>query len=254
VIVSLLIKDGGLVKTQKFGDPKYVGDPINAVRTFNEKEVDEIFIADIDATRFNREPNFDLISRLASECRMPLCYAGGISRLDQCDRIIGLGVEKVALGSAAISSPQLVSDAAKILGSQSVVVVVDVKRFGPFGKYEVVTENGTKRSRIDPVSYSKRAQELGAGEIVLQSVDRDGMMLGYDVSMVDSVFEVLDIPMTVLGGAGKLSDIERLVSQFEFVGAAAGSLFVFKGKYRAVLITYPPRAEKDALVKASGTA
>jgi imidazole glycerol-phosphate synthase subunit HisF len=239
IIPCLLIHNGGLVKTVRFGAPKYVGDPLNAVRIFNEKKVDELMVVDIDASRYSREPDYKLIANLALECRMPLSYGGGVKTVEQFDRIISLGVEKVAVSSAAVDDPTLISRAAARIGSQSVVVVIDVKKSGLLRKPEVVTLNATKRSGLDPTTFAVKLQELGAGEIVLNNVDRDGEMKGYDFDLIDSVRNVISTPLTVLGGAGSLDDIRSLVSRYGVIGAAAGSLFVFKGKYRAVLINYP---------------
>lgn len=244
LIPCLLIHNGALVKTVRFGAPKYVGDPLNAVRIFNEKEVDELMVVDIDASRYTREPDYKLIANLARECRMPLSYGGGIKTVEQFDRIIGLGVEKVAVSSAAIDDPTLISRAAARVGSQSVVAVIDVKRSGLLRKPEVVTLNATKRSGLEPSVFAAKLQELGAGEIVLNNVDRDGEMKGYDFDLIDSVRNAITTPLTVLGGAGSLDDIRSLVSRYGFIGAAAGSLFVFKGRYRAVLINYPSLKEK----------
>lgn len=244
IIPCLLIHNGGLAKTVRFGAPKYVGDPLNAVRIFNEKEVDELMVVDIDASRHLREPDYKLIANLARECRMPLSYGGGVKTVEQFDRIIGLGVEKVAVSSAAVDDPSLISRAAARVGSQSVVAVIDVKKSGLLRKPEVVTLNATKRSGLEPSAFAARLQELGAGEIVLNNVDSDGEMKGYDFDLIDSVRKVISTPLTVLGGAGSLDDIRSLVSRYGVIGAAAGSLFVFKGKYRAVLINYPSFEEK----------
>lgn len=244
----LLVKDGGLVKTQKFGDPKYVGDPINAVKIFNEKEVDEIIVVDIDATVHGKDPDYTLIKNLAAECRMPLCYGGGVKTVKQVDEIVSLGVEKVAMSSAVIDNPDLIGQAAEVVGGQSVVVVMDVKKRRLGGKYELCTHNGTKRTGLNPVDFAKQAAALGAGEVVINSIDRDGVMKGYDLKLIRSVREAISLPMTALGGAGSLEDIGTLIDEFGVIGTAAGSLFVFKGVYRAVLISYPSRSEKDALI------
>jgi len=242
-----LVKNNGLVKTVGFDKPKYVGDPLNAVRIFNEKEVDELMVVDIDATAQNREPNYKLIANLAAECRMPLCYGGGVTTPEQVQRIISLGVEKGALSAAAVANPSLISKAAQWVGGQSVVVVMDVKKVGLLRRYEVFTHNGNKASGLAPVSWAKQVEELGAGEVVLNSIDQDGEMKGYDLTLVERVRQATTLPMTVLGGAGSLDDLEALVRRFGTIGASAGSLFVFKGKYKAVLINYPSRDEKDAL-------
>lgn len=248
LIPCLLVHDGGLVKTVNFGKPKYVGDPINAVRIFNEKEVDELVVLDIDATVRGAEPDYQLIARLASECRMPLCYGGGVRSVSQIEKIISLGVEKVAVSSGAVENPTFISDVASRVGSQSVVVVIDVKRVGLLRRYEVVTHNGTRKTGLDPVGFAKRMADLGAGEILVNSVDRDGEMTGYDLNLFEQVRQAVHLPLTILGGAGSLGDIKALINRYGIVGAAAGSLFVFKGKYRAVLINYPNCAEKQGLL------
>jgi len=250
IIPCLLIQDGGLVKTVGFGDPKYVGDPINAIRIFNEKEVDELVVLDIDATVHGAEPNFRLIAQFATECRMPLCYGGGIKNVQQAHQIIGLGVEKVALSSAAADHPQLISEIAAEVGNQSVVVVLDVRKQSE-NSYAVFTRNGTKKAGKTPLELAKAAEALGAGEIVINSIDEDGRMNGYDLGLAKEVRDAIRIPLTVLGGAGSLKHIEQLFATCGLVGAAAGSLFVFKGPRRAVLISYPDRAQKEALFAAS---
>lgn len=238
---------GGLVKTVRFAEPKYVGDPINAVRIFNEKEVDELIIADIDATTHNREPNYSLIANLAAECRMPLCYSGGVKTPEQVERIINLGVEKVAISCAAIRSPGLITESAIRVGSQSIVVVLDVKKTGLLRRYELFTHNGTRATGLNPVEFARRVEAMGAGEILVNSIDHDGAMKGYDLALIEQVREAVSLPLSVLGGAGSLADIEDLIRRYGIIGAAAGSLFVLKGKYRAVMINYPDHNEKDAL-------
>lgn len=252
IIPCLLIKNGGLVKTVRFGQPKYVGDPINTVRIFNEKEVDELIVADIDATAHGREPDYKMIANLAAECRMPLCYTGGVKTPEQIEHIISLGVEKVAISSAAIHTPELIAESSKRVGSQSIVVVMDVKKTGLLRRYELFTHNGTRATGLHPVEFAKKAEDLGAGEIMINAIDQDGEMKGYDLALVEQVRNVVNLPLSVLGGAGSLGDIERLIKLHGIIGAAVGSLFVFKGKYRAVLINYPNRDEKDALVVAAG--
>lgn len=247
IIPVLLVKDKGLVKTVQFSQPKYVGDPINAVRIFNEKEVDELTVLDIDATVENRAPDMTMIRNLAAECRMPLCYGGGITTADQVQEIIALGVEKVAISAAALEEPQLIEDASKRVGNQSVVVVIDVKRSGFRSKYEVFSRNGGKRTGKSAIEFAQQMERLGAGEIVINSIDNDGVMKGYDLDLMRQVRAYLSVPVTALGGAGSLQDLGRVISECRVSGAAAGSLFVFKGIYRAVLINYPSRAEKRAI-------
>jgi cyclase len=246
IIPCLLVKNKGLVKTVRFAEPKYVGDPINAVRIFNEKEVDELMVVDIDATAENREPDYALIQHLAAECRMPLCYGGGVKTSEQVERIVALGVEKVAVSSALLEQPEVISQASASVGAQSLVAVLDVRQPRP-GKYEVYTHNARRATGKTPVELAQRAQQLGAGEIVLNSIDNDGCMKGYDLKLVEQVRGAINLPLTCLGGAGSLKHIKELIDAYGAIGAAAGSLFVFKGIYRAVLINYPDRAAKDAL-------
>ncbi|MCT4223078.1 MULTISPECIES: AglZ/HisF2 family acetamidino modification protein [Elizabethkingia] len=248
IIPSLLIQDNGLVKTVNFKNPKYVGDPINAVKIFNEKEVDELAIFDIDATVKGLEPNYSLIERIANQSRMPLCYGGGVKTVEQAQKIFGLGIEKIALSSAVIENPDLITKIADRVGAQSVIVVLDVKK-KLFGGYEVYTHNGKKSTGINPFKFIEESQNLGAGEIVINSIDQDGVMKGYDISLIDKAREKTSLPMTVLGGAGSLEDIKKIIDKHEIIGVAAGSLFVFKGKYKAVLINYPLKEEKDNLLR-----
>jgi cyclase len=246
IIPCLLVHKGGLVKTQAFKDPKYVGDPINAVRIFNEKEADELMVLDIDATVNKVAPDFALIAKLAAECRMPLCYGGGVTTAEQAVRIVDMGVEKVAISAAAIANPALLTETAAAVGRQSVVAVLDVrKRTGLFAKgYEVCTHNSKTVHKLDPVALAKQLQDAGAGEIVINSVDRDGLMQGYDLELAAQFKQALKVPVTFLGGAGSLDHLGELIVKLGVVGAAAGSLFVFKGKYRAVLINYPTPEQK----------
>ncbi len=249
IIPCLLVRNGGLVKTVGFKDAKYVGDPINAVKIFNEKEADELILLDIDATALNSEPNYKMIANLAAECRMPLCYGGGIKTAQQARQIIGLGVEKVAISSAAIENPSLITQAAEEIGAQSVVVVLDVKK-GRDG-YEVWTHNGQNNTRRSPFDVAREVEAAGAGEVVVNAIDCDGCMKGYDLRLASELRSVMHLPMTVLGGAGSLEDIAQLIRTCGVVGASAGSLFVFKGIYRAVLISYPNLAKKDELIRSA---
>jgi imidazole glycerol-phosphate synthase subunit HisF len=238
IIPCLLVHNGGLVKTVNFRSPKYVGDPINAVKIFNEKEVDELMVIDIDATAQGKEPNLQLIENLAAECRMPLCYGGGVKTARQAEKIISLGVEKVALSSALVENPSLAGAISAAVGCQSVVCVLDVKK-SMFGKYSVVVNNSQTNTHKDPVEVAKTIAAFGIGELAVNSIDRDGTMTGYDLTLADKMRDAVDVPITILGGASSLEDINNLIQRFTIIGAAAGSLFVFKGKYRAVLINYP---------------
>jgi len=244
----LLIRDKGLVKTKNFKPFKYIGDPINAVRIFNEKEADELIILDIDATTEGFDPDFSTIKKLAAECRMPLCYGGGVKTVDHAEHIISLGVEKVAISAGFIENPDLVTDISSKIGSQSVVVILDVKR-SVFGKYEVYTHNGTVRTKQTPIELAKLAVKFGAGEVVINSIDLDGAMSGYDLVLAKDLRSAVNIPISLMGGAGNLNDMKSLFNVCGVVGAIAGSLFVFKGALQAVLINYPSGAEKDDLVK-----
>lgn len=251
IIPCLLVHNGGLVKTVGFKEPKYVGDPINAVKIFNEKETDELAVFDIDATANGAEPNFKMIANLAMECRMPLSYGGGIKTVEQAKRIVGLGVEKVAISSSAIATPELIGAAAQEIGGQSVVVVIDVKKNAKTGENEVWTHNGTRATGRSAIDVAQQAESLGAGEIVVNSIDNDGMMKGYDLLLAAAVRKAVRLPVTFLGGAGSLADIGALISTCGVVGAAAGSFFVFKGPYKAVLISYPAAQKKDEIIRAS---
>lgn len=251
IIPCLLVHDGGLVKTVNFKSPKYVGDPLNAVKIFNEKEADELIVLDIDATVNGVDPDYKLISNLASECRMPLCYGGGIRNAEQAKQIIALGVEKVAISTAAVKNPELITELAKEIGSQSVVVVLDVKR-RMFGRgYDVFLGNGKINTKSSIYDLASLAEKYGAGELVINSIDHDGEMKGYDLVLAEKIRETVNIPVTFLGGAGSLDDLGALIKRCGIVGASAGSLFVFKGIYKAVLINYPTLAQRDELIRQS---
>ena len=247
IIPCLLVHRKGLVKTVNFKEPKYVGDPINAVKIFNEKEVDELIVLDIDATKEKRGPDFTLIRNLAAECRMPFCYGGGVSSVEQARKIISLGAEKIALSSAVIENPSLCSEIGKAVGVQSVVVVLDVKKRKLLGGYDIYTHNGKLKSNRKLKNFIVELNQLGVGEIVVNSIDNDGIMAGYDMELATLVRDLCDTPITILGGAGSLDHIKKLIKKFKVIGAAAGSLFVFIGKYKAVLINYPNREEKFPL-------
>jgi imidazole glycerol-phosphate synthase subunit HisF len=244
VIPCLLLKNEGLVKTVQFKHPKYVGDPINAVKIFNEKEVDELVFLDTTATIENRKPPLKPISEIATECFMPFCYGGGIRSIEDIAELFKLGVEKVSLNSYAVENPALISRAARMFGNQSIVVSIDVKKT-LFGKYRVFTQGGRKASKHDPVEFAVRMQEAGAGELFLNSIDRDGTMQGYDLDLIKRVSEAVSIPVIACGGAGSLDDFAAAVKQGGASAVSAGSLFVFQGRHRAVLITYPSTKELE---------
>lgn len=239
VIPCLLLKGSGLVKTVRFAEPKYVGDIINAVRIFNDKEVDEICILDITA-----QPgriNWDLVGKTASEAFMPMCYGGGVTSVDDVKRLLKAGIEKVSINSAAHDNARLIEMAAKEVGSQSIVASIDVKK-SLLGKYLVVSHGGKRKQSTDPVTWAKSVERAGAGEILLTSVDRDGTQTGYDLDLVQKVAAAVRIPVIASGGAGKVQHFSEAI-RAGASAVAAGSLFVFHGPHRAVLITYPERTE-----------
>jgi cyclase len=240
VIPCLLLSDGGLVKTTRFARPRYVGDPINAIRIFNEKSVDELVFLDIRASRTGAEPDYDLIQRIAGECFMPLCYGGGIRTLAQARRIVSAGVEKIAMNSSAIDTPALLSELAQEVGSSSVVAAIDVKRDWR-GRERVYHPGRRRLTELDPVVHAQRAVAAGAGEVFLNSVDRDGCYSGFDHALISRVSRAVNVPVIACGGASSLDDMRAAV-QAGASAAAAGSLFVFYGPHRAVLINYPDYA------------
>lgn len=238
IIPVLLVRDYGLVKTLGFKDEKYVGDPINAVKVFNEKEVDELAIFDIDATVQRREPYYDRLRNIAVESRMPLSYGGGITTAAQASRLIKLGFEKVSVSNAAVQRPELVREMAEAVGRQSVVVTLDVRKAGLLRHYSVFTHNGHNAIKGRLLDLVQQFEELGVGEIVINNIDRDGTMEGYDIELAKSVRGATTVPLTMIGGAGSTEHIRNLIRAVGVVGAGAGSMFVFKGIYRAVLISY----------------
>ncbi len=242
IIPVLLLRGSGFVKTVRFKDPVYLGDSFNTVRLFNEKETDELIILDIDATIQGRGPRFDFLRDLASECFMPVSYGGGVRTVEDMRRLFEAGFEKVSINSAAIKNPQLISQAAREFGSQSVVVSLDVRR-RMFGRHEVFVENGKKATGMSPIEAAQRAVDLGAGEILLNSIDLDGTMTGYDLELIENIARSVSVPLIACGGAGNLNHMVEVIDEAGASAAAAGSVFVFTGRHRAVLITYPTQAE-----------
>lgn len=249
IIPTLLIHKGGLVKSVKFKDYRYVGDPINAVKIFNEKEVDEIAIIDIDATRENKAPNINKIAEIAGEAFMPMSYGGGISTIGQIKDILYNGIEKVIINKAAHTHPTLITEAASLFGNQSIVVSIDVKK-NLFGAYKVYIDNGKKNTGLSPIEFAQKVEKLGAGEILLNSIDNDGTYKGYDLELIKTITETVNIPVIALGGASSYDDF-NLAVQNGASAVAAGSMFVFQKPHRAVLISYPSRKEIKEIIYGS---
>lgn len=240
----LLINDGALVKSIKFGNYKYIGDPLNAVRIFNELCVDEIIILDISATKQKKSPDFELISNISSQCRMPLCYGGGINDLETIIKLISLGVEKLAIGTSAFTNTKLIEEASKVVGSQSIVVVLDIAKSRFRKQLTCKYSNGRKNAKINPLEAAKLFTQLGAGEILIQSIDSDGTLQGFNMNLINLMTKNINYPVTVLGGASSYENIKEVSDSFGPIGISAGSLFVFQGVHRAVLLNYPTRDEK----------
>ena len=248
VIPALLLMNGLLYKTVRFKAPKYVGDPRIAVKIFNDKCADEVVLLDIRASLEGREPDFRLIEEIAGECFMPMAYGGGVRDVETARRLFSLGVEKVIVNSAALADPQLIERLCERFGAQSVVAAIDIKRDW-LKRPRVVTHSGTRRAEVDPLQWAVRLEALGAGEILLNSVDRDGTFQGYDLALVSHIAHAVNVPVVACGGAGSIEDCARVVRQAGASAAAAGSIFVFQGVHRAVLISFPPDAALARLFK-----
>ena len=242
IIPCLLLTKEGLVKTVNFKNPTYIGDPVNAVKIFNEKKADELFILEINASIEKYEPNFQLIKNIARESRMPICYGGGIKNLDQAKKIFNFGIEKIAISSIIFDNIDLVSQISNYSGSQSMVVVLDIKKED--NTYFIFTNSGKKKINIDIIFIIKKLENLGMGEIVVNSIDRDGMMEGFDFDLIDLIYDNTHVPITILGGAGNLTDIKKATEKYGSIGISCGSLFVYKGSRKAVLINYPNKSDK----------
>ncbi len=247
VMPCLLLQERRLVKTVKFKNPVYVGDPVNAVKIYNEKEVDELIVLDISATVENREPPFEVLRELTNECFMPLCYGGGVRTLEHLKKIFGMGVEKVALNSIAAEDPSFVTRAAEIYGSQSIVASIDVRK-NIWGKQQVRSRSGSKSVSSDPVAYARALEKAGAGEILLYSIDREGTWGGLDIAMIKAVAGAVSIPVVASGGAGSLDDIQKVVHEAGASAVAIGSMAVFQGKGLGVLINFPKRQDLDRIL------
>ena len=244
----LLLRNGRLVKTVRFRAPSYVGDPVNAIKIYNEKEVDELILVDITATVEQRPPPFELLAELVDECFMPLCYGGGICRTEDIRRLFGLGIEKVAINSHALTNPEFVREAAEMFGSQSIVVAIDARR-GMLGRCAVYTESGRRKWPLDPVRHAHHMEELGAGEILLNAIHRDGTWEGYDLELIRAVSDAIRIPLIALGGAGSVADFGAAVNTGGASAVAAGSMAVYQGSNLGVLINFPTRAQLQAVLE-----
>jgi len=247
VMPCLLVKNNRLVKTVNFKNPSYVGDPINAIKIYNEKEVDELIIVDITATIENKLPNFDLIKEIADECFMPVCYGGGISSIDQMKKLFYLGIEKIALNSSVVDNQKLINDAAEIFGSQSIIISIDVKK-NLFGKYQVHTRSGRRNSKKEPTEYAKTVEKEGAGEILLNSIDRDGTWSGFDIDLIKKITNAVNVPVIAVGGAGNLEHISEAVHRGGASAIAIGSMAVYQGKNLGVLINFPSRDRLENII------
>jgi len=250
VIPVLLLRDNGLIKTIKFKNSKYIGDPLNAIKIFNEKEVDELIFLDVDASKEKKEPNYQLIEDFASECFMPVCYGGGISNIEQIKKIFSLGIEKISLNNSAISNESLIKEAVEIFGSQSIVGSVDIKK-SFMGKYQIYDHTSKKSLKVPFLKYIKDLENLGIGEILINSVNQDGLQNGYDIDLLKQVVNYVKIPVIACGGAGSLKDFKKVKEEANVSAVAAGSFFVFHGKHSAVLITYPKYEELEKLFQES---
>lgn len=247
VMPCLLLRNGALVKTVKFKDPGYIGDPINAIRIYNEKEVDELIFLDITATLEKREPPYKVLSEIASECFMPVTYGGGVRDLETIRQILSLGIEKIAVNSYAVENPEFIRAASDKFGSSTIVVSIDVRK-KMFNRYEVVTNGGRKGTGLDPVEFASNMEALGAGEILLTSIDRDGTQEGYDIELIKKVTTAVTVPVIACGGAGKIDDFRAAVKEGGASACAAGSMVVYFGRNRAVLITFPEQEKLEQVL------
>lgn len=259
IIPVLLLKDQGLVKTVQFSDPQYIGDPVNAVRIYNEKEADELVFLDIEISRqtgsipkdSRKKLEYELIQQISEECLMPLSYGGGIESIDQVTDLFRIGVEKVIINTHAHQDPGLIQQASEKFGNQSIIVAIDAKKMEN-GEYHLFTHGGTRDTGVEISSYARLMEERGAGEILVNSIDNDGMMKGYDISLIHTITDAISIPVIACGGAGNLTHLHDAYVQGNAAALAAGSLFVYHGKFRAVLINYPNRMMLEETFKDMG--
>ena len=248
IIPCLLIHNNGLYKSVNFKNYKYVGDPLNAVKIFNEKRVDELMILDIDAAKLNKEPNYDLIKKIANQSRMPICYGGGIRTADQAQKISKLGVEKISISSAIFNDINLIKEISQQIGKQSVVVVLDIKK-NIFGEYEIFINNAQKKINTKIDEIINELEKIGIGELVINSIDRDGTQQGLDNNIIQKYMNLVSCPFTIMGGAKDQDDIIKTVEKNKIIGIGAGSLFVFKGRFKAVLINYIDNTTRENITR-----
>ena len=247
IIPSLLLTEDGLVKTVKFSNPTYIGDPINAVKIYNEKEVDELVILDIEATKKGNKPRFDLIEEIATECFMPFAYAGGVTEVDDVRKLLKLGVEKVIITSEALNNPQLIKEAVDIFGSSTIVVGIDITQ-NMWGNPRIYSHASNKKVKVDLDEHIKEIASYNPGELLLNFVYKDGTMGGFDIDVVNRLTKDLDIPVVVAGGAGSIEDIKELFEKTSVNAAACGSIFVYHGETKGILINYPKRSIIEPII------
>jgi imidazole glycerol-phosphate synthase subunit HisF len=247
VIPVLLLMGNGIYKTVRFESPKYIGDPINAVKIFNEKEVDELILIDIIATSDSRKINYDLINNIASEAFMPICYGGGINRIDQINKLLKIGIEKVSINTQAINDISFIKDSAENFGSSTIVVSIDIRK-NIFGKFMVYTNRGTKNTGLDPIEFANDLENMGAGELLITSINQEGTLKGYEINILKKITEQVGIPVIANGGGGGLKDMNKVISEANVSAVSAGSMFVYYGKHKAVLINYPDRFSIENLI------
>ena len=238
IIPCLLLKDDSLVKTVNFKKPAYIGDPVNTARIFNELEVDELVLLDISATNNNRKPNFKILSELANECFMPLAYGGGINNFEDAKKIFKIGIEKIIINSVAFTNPTIIPELADHFGNQAIVASIDVKR-NMFGKYQVYSNSGKINQKVNPVAWAKKLEQLGAGEIILTSINQEGTWKGFDINIIEKISNAVNIPVIANGGASSIEDIGRAVKQGNASAISLGSMVVYQNKGMGVLVNFP---------------
>jgi len=247
IIPCLQLIDQSLVKTVQFKKHGYIGDPINTVRIFNELEVDELCFLDIRATVQKRTPNIKILSEIANECFMPLSYGGGVKNIETAKEILSIGFEKIVINTAAIEDPKLITNLAKHSGNQSIIISIDIKKT-LLGNYVIYSHDGTKKTKLDPLSWAKQAEELGAGELLITSMDRDGTWKGFDINIIKQISESVNIPVIANGGAGSIEDIEKIVNKGKASAVALGSMVVYQQKGMGVLVNFPDKTKLEEVL------